>query len=563
MAADYSLLGNVPRFTPYPGGYGGAVMEGMQATSQMGLQQAQTQSVNFDTKAKQLQMINQLTGSVMNVDTAMKPVAYQQAIQQAQRLGIDISGIPQTWGEEADNFVKITYGQSGQALESLKQQLSIDKLRQSMDAPLSSAGKIAYDAQRGLLSPEQAQQAMAGKGTTVYDPSTGNPIVTMGGGGIQQGMPQAAAVDLLKKENKFIQDSRTEAQTAGENLQNLKQMRDAASQIYTGAGGTAVTAASKIGNLVGLGKNQAALGSFVEQQSNMLRGSLRSTIIGAGQVSNYEQKILEKAIPSIDDTPEGFTKKVDAQSAGLQRKVEFNRFAEQYRQKFGTTEGLIGQWNRFTEENPVLDKNLNVKAENIANWQNYLAKPSTQQPLVKTSQEIPATPEVRVQLRDQYPQLKNSTDQQLDKIIQEQNRRNQRQPATESNLHPETTKVASAIATIESGGTRNPYAARATASRGRYAIGKYQVLNTNVPSWTKEVLGQRMTPDEFKNNPEAQETVARAKISELLHKFGDPQDVAAVWFSGRPAKGNRAYDPFAKINVPQYLQKFNKLYARS
>jgi len=52
-----------------------------------------------------------------------------------------------------------------------------------------------------------------------------------------------------------------------------------------------------------------------------------------------------------------------------------------------------------------------------------------------------------------------------------------------------------AIKSIESGGdysqvTPNP--------NGNDAIGAYQVLKSNIPSWTQAALGYSMSPDQFK-----------------------------------------------------------------
>jgi hypothetical protein len=69
---------------------------------------------------------------------------------------------------------------------------------------------------------------------------------------------------------------------------------------------------------------------------------------------------------------------------------------------------------------------------------------------------------------------------------------------------------------------------------GQRAIGKYQVMENNVRDWTKEVLGKEMTPDEFKKNPEAQDKVFDAKFGQLLEKYGNFQDAASAWHSGRP-----------------------------
>lgn len=112
------------------------------------------------------------------------------------------------------------------------------------------------------------------------------------------------------------------------------------------------------------------------------------------------------------------------------------------------------------------------------------------------------------------------------------------------------------IAHIESGGNTNPYAVISKPSaNGDRAYGKYQVMGNNIPAWTKEVLGTSMTPQEFMNNPQAQEAVAKAKMMEAYNKYGNWSDVASVWFSGRPLANNTSQDVYG-TSTPSYVAKF-------
>jgi len=108
-----------------------------------------------------------------------------------------------------------------------------------------------------------------------------------------------------------------------------------------------------------------------------------------------------------------------------------------------------------------------------------------------------------------------------------------------------------AIAKLES---NFDYQAKSPPNRdGSIAIGKYQILDKNIPSWTQQVLGQSMTPEQFLNNPDAQEIVARKKLAELWQKYGNADDVASVWFSGQPASGNTRSD-ITGTSVPEYIR---------
>jgi hypothetical protein len=96
-------------------------------------------------------------------------------------------------------------------------------------------------------------------------------------------------------------------------------------------------------------------------------------------------------------------------------------------------------------------------------------------------------------------------------------------------------------------------------SKGQRAYGKYQVMDFNIPSWTQEALGQSMTPQQFLNSPQAQEAVADYKFRALFNQYGNWQDVASVWFSGRPlSKAGNASD-VTGTTVPKYVANITRL----
>lgn len=101
------------------------------------------------------------------------------------------------------------------------------------------------------------------------------------------------------------------------------------------------------------------------------------------------------------------------------------------------------------------------------------------------------------------------------------------------------------IAYVETRNAPNAYGiqGKPRPSDGKRALGKYQVFETNLPSWTKEALGRELTKQEFLASPEAQEKVADHFMSKSLQQYGNAEDVASIWFTGRPvAKANNAAD---------------------
>ena len=121
-------------------------------------------------------------------------------------------------------------------------------------------------------------------------------------------------------------------------------------------------------------------------------------------------------------------------------------------------------------------------------------------------------------------------------------------------------RLVAAIGQFESGG--NYGALGKTTATGDRAYGKYQVMGNNIPSWTQEVLGRRMTPQEFLKDKKAQDQVASAKLGQSLAKYGNIEDAASVWFSGRPVKLAGNARDVVGTSVPQYISNIRALYNR-
>mgnify|MGYP001001553301 CR=1 FL=1 len=120
-----------------------------------------------------------------------------------------------------------------------------------------------------------------------------------------------------------------------------------------------------------------------------------------------------------------------------------------------------------------------------------------------------------------------------------------------------TKKVADAIGQFESGG--NYKAIGKETGKGK-AYGKYQIMDFNIPAWSRQALGYAITTQQFLNNPSLQDKIAHYKIEQLINTYGNVGDVASVWFSGRPlAKAGNAKDVIG-TSVPQYVKNINSIY---
>lgn len=114
-----------------------------------------------------------------------------------------------------------------------------------------------------------------------------------------------------------------------------------------------------------------------------------------------------------------------------------------------------------------------------------------------------------------------------------------------------------AIAAVESRGSGDYGARGPLTKKGDRAYGRYQVMGENVGPWTEDALGRRMTPNEFLNDPAAQDAVFNRQFGKSLMKYGNMDDAASVWFTGRPlSRGGGARDVLGTTGT-EYVRRFN------
>lgn len=89
-----------------------------------------------------------------------------------------------------------------------------------------------------------------------------------------------------------------------------------------------------------------------------------------------------------------------------------------------------------------------------------------------------------------------------------------------------------------------------------YPLGKYQIMEANLPSWSKEALGRSVGSEEFLQSPELQDQVATYQMQKLYNKYGNWDDVASAWLTGRPrSKTGGAKDVYG-TEAPEYIRRF-------
>lgn len=120
-----------------------------------------------------------------------------------------------------------------------------------------------------------------------------------------------------------------------------------------------------------------------------------------------------------------------------------------------------------------------------------------------------------------------------------------------------TDAYAAAIAMIESRGSGGYSAIGPVTKTGDRAYGKYQVMGSNIPDWTKDALGRTMTPAEFLASPEAQEAVFKKQFGKYVEKYG-PSGAAAAWFAGEKGMNDPNRRDAVGTTVGGYVSKFNR-----
>jgi hypothetical protein len=122
-------------------------------------------------------------------------------------------------------------------------------------------------------------------------------------------------------------------------------------------------------------------------------------------------------------------------------------------------------------------------------------------------------------------------------------------------LIPSGPDYGKAISSIESGG--NYKAIGPPTKTGDRALGKYQVMSANVGPWSEEVLGRKVTPQEFISNPEIQDKIFQGKFGQYTEKYG-PEGAAKAWFAGEKGMNNPNARDVLGTTVSSYAAKFNK-----
>jgi hypothetical protein len=62
-------------------------------------------------------------------------------------------------------------------------------------------------------------------------------------------------------------------------------------------------------------------------------------------------------------------------------------------------------------------------------------------------------------------------------------------------------------------------------------MGRYQIMPSNLPSWSREALGHSVSVQQFMSNPKIQDAIAQFKLRQYVNRYGF-QGAAAAWYGG-------------------------------
>lgn len=112
-----------------------------------------------------------------------------------------------------------------------------------------------------------------------------------------------------------------------------------------------------------------------------------------------------------------------------------------------------------------------------------------------------------------------------------------------------------AIASIESAGSGDYQAVGPTNARLGRALGRYQIMEANLPQWSRQALGREVTADEFLANPQIQDAIFDTVFGGYVERFG-PEGAAQAWFAGPGGVGKMGRSDVLGTSVADYTKKF-------
>jgi hypothetical protein len=117
-------------------------------------------------------------------------------------------------------------------------------------------------------------------------------------------------------------------------------------------------------------------------------------------------------------------------------------------------------------------------------------------------------------------------------------------------------KYRNGIAGIESAGSGDYAAVGATNEKLGRALGRYQIMEANIPQWSKEALGREVSVEEFMADSSIQDAIFDNKFGGYVEKYGE-EGAAQAWFGGDGGVGQLdRTDVHGRKTIGSYGQTF-------
>lgn len=345
----------------------------------------------------------------------------------------------------------------------------------------------------------------------------------------------------------------------------LDQQRKADPTNYFGESGAATTVtfannlAQKIQELGGIGNFQGSIEKWLGRFKGTKQQAIAADIVNmmadwrkkfAGSaVTPTEMEFLADTMPSITDRADQIAIKLDSlQSAAL---TMYNQTRSAVNLPQLDEEALLNKGKR-----------ANLYTQPGETQQSDIITPEYQTWFDKKYKYQSADPYNEKILFKYYKEKNPGIADDVIRQTIEENLSGFNQDLSKSGNGSEVKRIASAIGQFESGG--NYKAKGPTVTSGMYkgdnAYGKYQIMGKNIPQWSKEALGRSITLKEFLNNPKLQDKIAEYKMGNIYKQYGNVEDVASVWFSGRPVKKAGNAKDVLGTTVPKYIKNVRSIY---
>lgn len=120
-------------------------------------------------------------------------------------------------------------------------------------------------------------------------------------------------------------------------------------------------------------------------------------------------------------------------------------------------------------------------------------------------------------------------------------------------------RMMASIANNETGGVKtDPYAfSQPGGADAKYGtdIGKYQVNSKELASWSKQFLGETISPDEFQKSPELQDAYMKARVGTLYDAGASNDEILALHRGGLTGYADAAVRQKKVQQRQQYVDK--------